>query len=376
MAETIRTPITDLFKIKAPILLAGMNVAAGPELAAAVTNNGGLGVIGGVGYTPEYLREAIQELKAALHDKNAPFGVDLLLPQVGGSARKTNKDYTEGHLPELIDIIIEEKAALFVSAVGVPPRFAVDKLHAVGIPVMNMIGSPKHVAKALEAGVDIICAQGGEGGGHTGDVATSILIPKVVDLCRGKTSPLTGGPVHVVAAGGIYDGRGLAMALNLGADAVWVGTRFVASKEAGAPKRHKQGVVGATVHDTVRTVIYTGRPMRVLKSKYIMDWESNQQDRIKELTGKGVLPYMADVADMEEKQVELTPLEVMDRMPLLMGQVAGVIEEVQSAKEIMDEMVNGAIATMRGVVPLIVAKDSYQPGKAPPGPYTMAKSRL
>jgi NAD(P)H-dependent flavin oxidoreductase YrpB (nitropropane dioxygenase family) len=137
MAEAISTPLTELMGIKHPIMLAGMNVAAGPELAAAVTNEGGLGVIGGVGYTPKFLRQQIHEIKAKLNDKNAPFGVDLLLPQVGGNARKTNYDYTKGQLPELIDIIIEEKAALFVSAVGVPPKYAVDKLHAAGIPVMN-----------------------------------------------------------------------------------------------------------------------------------------------------------------------------------------------------------------------------------------------
>ena len=114
-----------------PILLAGMNVAAGPELAAAVSNNGGLGVIGGLGYTPEMLREQCKKIKEGLVDKSSPWGVDLLLPQVGGSARKTNKDYTNGELPELIDVIIEEGASLFVSAVGVPPKFAVDKLHAV-----------------------------------------------------------------------------------------------------------------------------------------------------------------------------------------------------------------------------------------------------
>merc|ERR1711988_1324522 len=115
-----------------------------------------------------------------------------------------------------IDIIIEEKAALFICAVGVPPKWAVDKLHAAGIPVMNMIGAVKHVEKALEAGVDIIGAQGGEGGGHTGDIATSILLPKVVDACRGHTSSLIGGPVLVVAAGGIFDGRGLAACLSMG----------------------------------------------------------------------------------------------------------------------------------------------------------------
>merc|ERR1719181_1779863 len=140
-----------------PVLLAGMAGAAGPELAAAVTNAGGLGNIGGVGFSPETLRKTIKMLKDDLVDKSAPFGVDLLLPQVGGSARKTNKDYTGGTLPQLIDIIIEEGAKLFVSAVGVPPKWAVDKLHEHGILCMNMIGAPKHVAKCLDVVVDIIC---------------------------------------------------------------------------------------------------------------------------------------------------------------------------------------------------------------------------
>ena len=165
---------------------------------------------------------------------------------------------------------------LFVAAVGVPPKWAVQKLHAAGILVMNMIGSPKHVSKALEAGVDLLCAQGGEGGGHTGEVATSILIPAVVDLCKGKRSPLHGGPVHVIAAGGIHDGRGLAMALSLGASAVWVGTRFVASVEGDAPEKHKEAVVGAGHHDTVRTLVFSGRPMRIRKNAYVMDWENNR----------------------------------------------------------------------------------------------------
>ena len=108
--ETFSTPLTKLFGIKHPVVLAGMNVAAGPELAAAVCNAGGLGVIGGLGYTPKFMREVIAELKADLKDKNAPFGIDLLLPQVGGNARKTNHDYTGGQLPELIDVIIESGA--------------------------------------------------------------------------------------------------------------------------------------------------------------------------------------------------------------------------------------------------------------------------
>ena len=148
---------------------------SGAELAAAVSNAGGLGVIGGVGYTPKMLRREIHELKSLLRDPKLPFGVDLLIPQVGGSARKTNTDYTMGQLPELIDIIIEEKATLFVCAVGVPPQFAVDKLHAAGIYVMNMCGHPKHALKALQAGADLLSVQGGEGGGHTGEISTIVL---------------------------------------------------------------------------------------------------------------------------------------------------------------------------------------------------------
>lgn len=139
--------------------------------------------------TPKMLKEQIDELKEGLKDKNAPFGVDLLLPQIGGSARKTNYDYTHGHLDELIDVIIQNGTTLFVSAVGVPPRHVVDRLHKANIPIMSnspyssygmlmedMIGHPKHVNKALDAGVDIICAQGGEGGGHTGAYLTNEFV--------------------------------------------------------------------------------------------------------------------------------------------------------------------------------------------------------
>lgn len=347
MSEQLATPITKLFGIKTPILLAGMNQAAGPECAAAVTNAGGLGVIGGVSYTPKMLRAAIKDLKSFLNDKNAPFGVDLLLPQVGGSARKTNKDYTGGKLPELVDIIIEEKATLFVSAVGVPPKWAIDKFHAAGILCMNMIGAPKHALKALDVGVDIICAQGGEGGGHTGDISTAILIPKVVDTVRGRKSPLTGEQVQVVAAGGIFDGRGVAAMLSYGASAVWVGTRFVACKEAGAPPNHQQSVLTAGLNDTIRTIIYTGRPMRVRKTEYINDWHENKSQEIKDLTSKGILPVQHDVEQRAKAGEEFDMKMRMRVTPLLMGQVAGAINDVPSAKDIVDEMTTTAISIIK-----------------------------
>merc|ERR1712217_712996 len=271
------------------------------------------------------------------------FGVDLLLPQVGGSARKTNKDYTGGQLPELLDVIIESGASLFVSAVGVPPKYAVDKFHEADILVMNMVGAVKHVDKALEAGVDIICAQGGEGGGHTGDVATSILIPKVVDLCRGMVSPLTGKSISVVAAGGIYDGRGLSMALSMGADAVWVGTRFVASQEAGATKLHKSSLVKADVDSTVRTLIYSGRPLRLYRTAYVDGWEK-RQDEIKALCAQGILPHYKEEEERAKEGKDLPPSQTME---MLMGQCAGVMNDIKSADEIVSEMITQAISALR-----------------------------
>ncbi|UNI21629.1 hypothetical protein JDV02_007605 [Purpureocillium takamizusanense] len=362
--QQIRTPITDLFKIKHPILLAGMNVAAGPKLAAAVTNAGGLGVIGGVGYTPDMLREQVAELKEYLDDKNAPFGVDLLLPQVGGSARKTNYDYTKGKLDELVDVVIESGAKLFVSAVGVPPKAVVDKLHAHGIVYMNMIGHVKHVKKCLELGVDIICAQGGEGGGHTGDIPTTVLIPAVVNEVKGHKSPVTGGPVQVIAAGGIHNGQLLAASLMMGAGAVWVGTRFILTDEAGAPKAHKDAVRTAGHDDNIRTIIFTGRPMRVRNNPYINDWETNRQQEMKELAAKGTIPYEADLDKLtgegaEHKGVESNiaaseseddddsddPFEQF--RPYLMGKCAAVCNETKPAKAVVDEFVNDAVGWIK-----------------------------
>ncbi|KAL7796657.1 2-nitropropane dioxygenase [Trichoderma ceciliae] len=370
--QQIRTPITDLFKIKHPILLAGMNVAAGPKLAAAVTNAGGLGVIGGVGYTPEMLKEQVAELKSYLNDKNAPFGVDLLIPQVGGNARKTNYDYTKGKLNELTDIIIESGAKLFVSAVGVPPKAIVDKLHKHGILYMNMIGHVKHVQKCLDVGVDIICAQGGEGGGHTGDIPTTVLIPAVVEVCNKAKSPLTGGPVQVIAAGGIHNGQLLAASLMMGAGAVWVGTRFILTDEAGAPKSHKDAVRTAGHDDNIRTIIFTGRPMRVRNNPYISDWESNRQQEMKELAAKGVIPYEADLDKVlnggEKPKIEGVqtsasqdeddddPLEQF--RPFLMGKAAAVVNEQKPAKVVVDEFINDAVAWLQKGNKMIVGPSS------------------
>jgi len=342
-----------------------------------VTNAGGLGSIGGVGFTPEALRNTIKMLKDDLADKNAPFGVDLLLPQVGGNARKTNKDYTGGTLPELIDIIIESKAALFICAVGVPPKWAVEKLHAHKIPVMNMIGAVKHVEKCIEAGVDIVCAQGGEGGGHTGDIPTSILLPKVVEACSGRLSPLTGEPIIVVGAGGIFDGRGLASCLAAGCSGVWVGTRFIASEEAGAGPMHKKRVVESDYGDTMRSIIYTGRPMRIFRTPYTLDFEANRAKEIEEMQNMGVPAFIkdirgdidsgsmgigifhqAEVLTSEEKRlgVKLSSREERERGVFLTGQCAGAIHDIKPAAAIVEEMVQQAAEQLRVASTFITAK--------------------
>jgi len=350
--QQIRTVTTDLLKITHPIMLAGMNVAAGPKLAAAVTNAGGIGVIGGVGYTPDMLREQIAELKSFLNDKNAPFGVDLLIPQVGGSARKTNYDYTKGKLDELVTIIIDSGARLFVSAVGVPPKSAVDRLHKAGILYMNMIGHPKHVPKCLALGADMICAQGGEGGGHTGDVPTTVLIPTVAAMCKGKKGGL-GAEVQVIAAGGLFNGQSLAAAMALGASAVWVGTRFILSEEAGAPKAHQEAVRTAGFDDNIRTIIFTGRPLRVRNNPYIDNWETNRAQEIKELTAQGHIPVEHDLERLGDDVDD----DTMDNArPFLMGKASAVVNERLSAKQIIDDMVQGAVDEIRKSSSAVVSK--------------------
>lgn len=277
-------------------------------------------------------------------------------PQHANQILPTSYDYTKGKLNELVDIIIESGCKLFVSAVGVPPKAVVDKLHKHGIYYMNMIGHVKHVQKCIDLGVDIICAQGGEGGGHTGDIPTTILTPACVEICNKAKSPLTGGPVQVIAAGGIYNGQLLAASLMMGAGAVWVGTRFILTDEAGAPKSHKEAVRTSGHDDNVRTIIFTGRPMRVRNNDYINDWETNRSQEMKELAAKGVIPYEADLDKImsagdskpditdggSEEEDEDDPLEKF--RPFLMGKAAAVVNEQKPAKAVVDEFVNDAVA--------------------------------
>jgi len=328
--------------IRYPIMLAGMGSVSGHNLVSAVSNAGGIGTLGGVTFELEGFKKEIQEVKKLLKP-GMPFGVDLLMPKIGDNSRKTNYDYTKGELPKMVDIMIEEGVKLFVCAVGVPPKWAVDKLHAAGVVCMNMIGSSKHVPKALEVGMDIICAQGTEAGGHTGDVATLVLIPQCVDACRGRKN-FFGYEVPVIAAGGIYDGRGLAASLSLGAAGVWVGTRFIACEEAHAGPVHKQRIVDCTSDDMTRTEVFTGRPCRMLRTPYIKAWEERSQE-VKEMLAKGQIPFSDDVNSGKAGFSEF--------FPALMGQCAGAIRDVKPAEDIVQEMMRDALDTLRAKAQLV-----------------------
>eukprot|EP00658_Telonema_sp_P-2_P040584 TRINITY_DN29015_c0_g1_i1.p1 TRINITY_DN29015_c0_g1~~TRINITY_DN29015_c0_g1_i1.p1 ORF type:complete len:347 (+),score=93.75 TRINITY_DN29015_c0_g1_i1:222-1262(+) len=335
---TFKTELTELLGIKYPIMLAGMASISNHEIAAAVSNAGGIGSFGGVSMSPEALRKEIQMCKKLLVP-GAKFGVDLLLPKVGGGARKTNKDYTDGTLGEMVDIMCEEKVPLFISAVGVPEKWVVDKLHAHGVVCANMVGAPQHVPKALDVGMDLVIAQGTEAGGHTGDVATSVLIPQCVDLVKGKTN-FFGRPVVVVGAGGLYDGRGLVACLSFGASGVWMGTRFITCEEAGSSLAHRKRVVAAKSTDTTRTVAFTGRPCRVMKTPYVKNW-MDRPEEIKSLTSNGIIPFLNDLENDKASPSEF--------FPALMGQCAGAITKVSTAAEIVNEVMTEAIATSRAL---------------------------
>ncbi|KIX98819.1 uncharacterized protein Z520_05280 [Fonsecaea multimorphosa CBS 102226] len=320
------------------------------HIPSEIINNalGGLGVIGGIHFTVAQLREAIDELKSLLRDPSLPFGVDLLIPKVGGSARKTNVDYTKGNLDELVQVIIEGGAKLFVCAVGIPPKRVVDKLHAAGVLYMNMVGHPKHVPRACSVGADMICAQGAEAGGHTGEIPTSVLIPACSDICTKQRSQFTGRQVLLVAAGGIGDGRGLASALMLGADAVWVGTRFVTARESGSPQISKRAIIEAGFDSTIRSTFWTGRPLRALASPYVLDWETRRKEEMKALEGKGIVVMPHEMEKLHNRG-ELSE-DIEDQAALRpMGYVSGLVNKAdQTAAEIVTEMMEVASGLLRG----------------------------
>lgn len=350
MAAYIRSPLTSLLGIKHPIVLASMLQVSGGKLAAAVANAGGLSVIGGYKCTPEQLRAIIDEMKAGLETHGsptpqAPFGIEIALPKVGGDARKTNQTCTGGKLDELIDITISTGAKVFVGSAGLPPRNIIERLHEAGILVATVIGHPKHAVKALDVGVDILVAQGGEGRGHTGAIASSVLVHAVVGVAKRYKPPmLRGETAMVLAGGGIASGLSLAAALIQGAAGAWCCTRFVASDEANLSREEKMEVVGCDHHDTQITTVLTGLPIRMKPNDYIKNWHSRPQE-IQRLAEKGIVPMDHDLQTGQEV-----------RIPVMMGQVAGSIKEILPARQIIEDMVEEAAEMLQLATTLLVPK--------------------
>jgi enoyl-[acyl-carrier protein] reductase II len=311
---TLHTPLCDLLGIKHPVMLAGMGGVAFAELCAAVSEAGGFGTLGMAGQTPDFIRQMRQVRQ--LTDK--PFGVDLL------AARPEA-------LEAAVDIIIEEGAKAFISGLGVPFNI-MRRLQAGGVLVMNMCGTVRHAVKGAEAGVDAVVAQGGEGGGHTGDVGGMALIPQVVDAVK----------LPVVAAGAIMDGRGLAAALSFGATGVWMGTRFIAAKEANAGPMYYQFLMETRETETVRTRCYSGKPMRVRRNRYTDEWDKRLQDlqpfpAQAELTRSlGLRGGLSGVMEGHDPERSCFP----------MGQGVGAIREILTAGEIVRRTVAEAEAVM------------------------------
>jgi len=248
-----RTALTETLGIEYPIIQAGMGGVARAELVAAVSNAGGMGVIGGAMFAPAALREEIRKVKD-MTDK--PFAVDLLL--------------AEGMpgLAEQIEAVYEDGVPVFASGLGNPAPY-VPEMHRRGMKVIAVVGNVRNARRCAEGGADIIIAQGHEGGGHTGRVATLALVPQVVDAVK---------PLPVVAAGGIADGRGLVAALALGACGIWVGTRFVATYEAFAHLNYKNRIVESSEESTVVTKAFTGKTCRVIRNKYADDWQGRENE--------------------------------------------------------------------------------------------------
>jgi enoyl-[acyl-carrier protein] reductase II len=315
MAMTLHTPLCDLLGVKHPIMLAGMGGVSYAELAAAVSNAGGYGVLGMAGRGPDFIREQMRQVRK-LTDK--PFGVDLLAA-------------SPDSLVASVDVIIEEGASAFVAGLGVPMPI-LEKLKKAGLKVMVVCGAVKHAVKAEQAGCDAVICQGGEGGGHTGLVGTMPLVAQAVETVK----------VPVVAAGGLYDGRGLAAALCLGATGVWMGTRFIASQEAHAGELYREVILEASDEDTVRTRSYSGKPMRVKKNLWVEDWESRAGE-IQPFPQQAILSSRAGVMGGIGGQVEgLDP----DRSAFAMGQSAGGIHDVLPAGEIVKRILAEADAAL------------------------------
>jgi len=366
---TLHTPLCDLLGIRHPILQAGMGGRQGyytpPELVAEVSNAGGLGVIGGAGLPAEELRRRIRRVRE-LTDR--PFGVDLLLPvrteRPGGRDMPLTyasvMDYIRQRYPQHLEfverlrqdlglppvmesleeafrfpsirqqvqVVLEERVPVFVAGLG-DPSWVVPLAREVGTKVIGIAGSVRNALRHKEAGVDIVVAQGTEGGGHTGRIATMVLVPQVVDAVA---------PLPVVSAGGIADGRGLVAGLALGAVGAWCGTVFLSAEESALPRAMQEAVLSGASEDFIVSRAYTGKTARQHRNPITEAWERS-----------GLEPLPMPLQGFLMAELEFSA-ERAGRYDLLFnpaGQVAPLAGgRRRPARRIVEEMVQGALETL------------------------------
>jgi enoyl-[acyl-carrier protein] reductase II len=310
----LRTRLTDTLQIEHPVMLAGMGGVSYHDLAAAVSEAGGFGCLGASTMSHEQMNAEIAATRAAT-DK--PFGVDLLTAM-------------PGNLIAQVEDVIKGGATAFVAGLGVP-RDVIELCHQHGVIVVNMCGKVRHALDAVAAGCDIVVAQGTEAGGHTGQIATLALVPQVVDA--------VGDKVPVVAAGGIFDGRGLAAALTLGADGVWVGTRFIATPEARSVLGYKDALLATAEDGTIVTRAYTGKTCRVIANDYTGSYDKGERET-KPFPAQFVVSLQdgANHLGGDEATVDVDPAK--EFMPA--GQGVGAIHELVPAATLVEQFVTDA----------------------------------
>jgi NAD(P)H-dependent flavin oxidoreductase YrpB (nitropropane dioxygenase family) len=326
----LRTRFTDLLGVEHPIVLGGMSSGTNVELVAAVSQAGGLGILGVTGRSPEQIREAADAIRART---TRPFGLNLLLFMVGSRID-----------PAAVEAAIGSGARVLSTAWGDPAPY-VSSAHAAGQIVMHMVATAEDARHAVDAGVDVVVAQGTEGGGHVGLVSTMALVPAVLDVAGG---------VPVLAAGGIADGRGLAAALAMGADGVLMGTRFLATREAPVPASYKQAIVDASGSDTVISQVpdlapvveWPGALSRVIRNRFVDEWLGRED----ELRQQG--------ADVGRRAEAARAADDRDGMKLFAGQSSGLIASVESAGDVVARISADAERLLRERVPRILTSSA------------------
>ncbi len=315
----MRTRLTEKLGIEHPVMLAGMGGVSYHELAAAVSEAGGFGCLGASTMSPARM---VEEMAGVRGLTKRPFGVDLLTAM-------------PGDMKAQVQLIIEGGATVFVAGLGVP-RDVVEQCHDFGLLVINMCGKVDHAKRAVEAGCDIVVAQGTEAGGHTGQVATMPLVPQIVDAVSDA--------VPVVAAGGITDGRGLAAALSLGADGVWIGTRFIATPEARAVTGYKDALIATHEDGTTISRAYSGKTMRVVRNLYTAFYDEHPTDlaRFPEQLGRSMQEGAFHLGG-DENSTGVDP----DRECYPAGQGTGAITELVAAADLLHGIVAEADEVLR-----------------------------